>query len=136
MPGFNYNSLVCVGRAINQLAHAMFHVHTRESDVEERLKEFLALASASLLRLGQENEKEVIRTRESVYLILHIIVQESNVCRGDSKEVMTNYRGVLGTVQAPVLTSRVSGHLQNLSGEWGDLLILAGLTWHPIRLTG
>ena len=57
----------------------MFLVHSRENDVEARLKEFLALASSSLLRLGQENEKEVIRTRESVYLLLHIIVQESNV---------------------------------------------------------
>ena len=57
----------------------MFLVHSRENDVEERLKEFLALASSSLLRLGHENEKEAIRTRESVYLLLHIIVKESNV---------------------------------------------------------
>lgn len=56
----------------------MFLVHNKD-DIEDRLKEFLALASASLLRLGQENEKEAIRTRESVYLLLHIIVQESNV---------------------------------------------------------
>lgn len=71
--------MVSTGRAINQLAQAMFLVHSPVNDVEERLKEFLALASASLLRLGQENEKEAIRTRESVYLLLHIIVQESNV---------------------------------------------------------
>lgn len=76
----HYPSFHCAGRAINQLAQAMFLVHSRDNDVEERLKEFLALASSSLLRLGHENEKEAIRTRESVYLLLHIIVQESNVC--------------------------------------------------------
>ena len=74
-----YNNTLSTGRAVNQLAQAMFHVYTREQDVEDRLKEFLALASSSLLRLGQENDKETIRTRESIYLLLHIIVKESNV---------------------------------------------------------
>lgn len=35
------------------------------------------LASSSLLRLGQENDKEATRNRESVYLLLDLIVQES-----------------------------------------------------------
>ena len=35
---------------------------------------FLQLASSSLLRLGQETEKEVIRNRESVYLLLDQVI--------------------------------------------------------------
>lgn len=64
---------------MNQLAQAMFSVYSRENDVEDRLKEFLALASSSLLRLGQENDKDTIKARESIYLLLHIIVKDSNV---------------------------------------------------------
>jgi NCK-associated protein 1 len=48
-----------------------------KGDIEERLKEFLALSSASLLRLGQETDKEAVKNRESVYLLLDMIVQES-----------------------------------------------------------
>ncbi|KAK2153078.1 hypothetical protein LSH36_308g01013 [Paralvinella palmiformis] len=63
------NNIHCLGRAINALAGAMFTIHGT-GDVEERLKEFLALASSSLLRLGQETDKELIKNRESVYLLL------------------------------------------------------------------
>jgi len=102
------NNTHCMGRAINQLAQAMFLVHSRENDVEERLKEFLALASSSLLRLGHENEKEAIRTRESVYLLLHIIVEESNVLSMDLLEscfpyalLRNAYSAVINNTQNP-----------------------------------
>ncbi|XP_041365275.1 nck-associated protein 1-like isoform X2 [Gigantopelta aegis] len=70
------NNAHCLAKAINALAGAMFTNHG-PGDVEDRLKEFLALASSSLLRLGQEHDKEVIKNRESVYLLLDQIVQES-----------------------------------------------------------
>jgi NCK-associated protein 1 len=70
------NNVHCLAKAINSLAGALFTVHG-PGDVDTRLKEFLALASSSLLRLGQESEKEAIKNRESVYLLLDEIVQES-----------------------------------------------------------
>ena len=45
--------------------------------MEDRLKEFLALASSSLLRLAQETSKEEVKNRESVYILLDLIVNVS-----------------------------------------------------------
>ncbi|XP_067656118.1 nck-associated protein 1-like isoform X1 [Haliotis asinina] len=70
------NNSHCLAKAINSLAGALFTIYG-PGDVEDRLKEFLALASSSLLRLGQEQDKEAIKQRESVYLLLDLIVQES-----------------------------------------------------------
>lgn len=71
------NNIHCLAKAINGIAGALFAL-TDTNDIEERLKEFLALASSSLLRLGQEvGDKEAIKNRESVYILLDLIVQES-----------------------------------------------------------
>lgn len=70
------NNIHCLAQAINGIASALFTI-CGKGDIEERLKEFLALSSASLLRLGQEQEKDAIRNRESVYLLLDMIVKES-----------------------------------------------------------
>ncbi|XP_027196492.2 nck associated protein 1 Hem [Dermatophagoides pteronyssinus] len=71
------NNIHCLAKAINGIAAALFTI-TDMNDIEDRLKEFLALASSSLLRLGQETgDKEAIRNRESVYILLDLIVQES-----------------------------------------------------------
>lgn len=70
------NNIHCLAKAINSLAGALFTV-LGPGDVEGRLKEFLALTSSSLLRLGQETDKEVIKNRESVYLLLDQIIEES-----------------------------------------------------------
>ncbi|XP_064603762.1 membrane-associated protein Hem-like isoform X2 [Liolophura sinensis] len=70
------NNIHCLAKAINGLAGALFSIHGK-GDVEERLKEFLALSSSSLLRLGQETDKDMIKNRESIYLLLDQIVQES-----------------------------------------------------------
>ena len=64
------NNIHCLAMAVNQLLGC-------HDDIEHRLKEFLALASSSLLRLGQEGAREDIRNRESVYILLHQIVQVS-----------------------------------------------------------
>lgn len=70
------NNIHCLAEAINGIAGALFTI-CGHGDIEERLKEFLALASSSLLRLGQESDREAIRNRESVYLLLDLIVKES-----------------------------------------------------------
>ncbi|CAH1175635.1 unnamed protein product [Phaedon cochleariae] len=70
------NNIHCMALAVNNIFGALFTI-CGQGDIEDRMKEFLALASSSLLRLGQEADKEVIRNRESVYLLLDQIVQES-----------------------------------------------------------
>ncbi|KAL0273323.1 UNVERIFIED_CONTAM: hypothetical protein PYX00_006016 [Menopon gallinae] len=70
------NNIHCIATAVNNMFGALFTI-TSQQDIEDRMKEFLALASSSLLRLGQEADKEAIRNRESVYLLLDQIVQES-----------------------------------------------------------
>uniref|UniRef100_A0A8C1GFQ2 Nck-associated protein 1 n=1 Tax=Cyprinus carpio TaxID=7962 RepID=A0A8C1GFQ2_CYPCA len=68
------NNIHCLAKAINQIAAALFTIH--KGSIEDRLKEFL-LASSSLLKIGQETDKTTTRNRESVYLLLDMIVQES-----------------------------------------------------------
>ncbi|XP_076471600.1 nck-associated protein 1-like isoform X3 [Babylonia areolata] len=70
------NNAHCLAKSINALAGALFSLYG-PGDTETRLQEFLALASSSLLRLGSENEKEAVKNRESVYILLDLIVQES-----------------------------------------------------------
>ncbi|PSN55803.1 Membrane-associated protein Hem [Blattella germanica] len=70
------NNIHCMAAAVNNIFGALFTI-CGQGDIEDRMKEFLALASSSLLRLGQEADKEVIKNRESVYLLLDQIVQES-----------------------------------------------------------
>lgn len=71
------NNAHCLAKAVNALAAALFTV-SGQGDIEERLKEFLALASSSLLKLGLETlDKDAIRHRESIYILLDTIVQES-----------------------------------------------------------
>ncbi|XP_039285471.1 membrane-associated protein Hem [Nilaparvata lugens] len=70
------NNIHCMATAINNIFGALFTICS-QGDIEDRMKEFLALASSSLLRLGQEADREIIKNRESVYLLLDQIVQES-----------------------------------------------------------
>ncbi|XP_072045321.1 nck-associated protein 1-like isoform X2 [Amphiura filiformis] len=71
------NNCHCFANAINAVAGALFTLH-RRGDVEERLQEFLALASSSLLTLSHDTEKVVpSKARESLYLLLDQIVKES-----------------------------------------------------------
>ncbi|XKL65966.1 hypothetical protein PGB90_009386 [Kerria lacca] len=70
------NNIHCLAYAINHIFGALFTI-CDQGDIEDRMKELLALASSSLLRLGQETDKELVKNRESVYLLLDQIVQES-----------------------------------------------------------
>ncbi|XP_076252392.1 nck associated protein 1 Hem [Rhynchophorus ferrugineus] len=70
------NNIHCMALAVNHIFGALFTICGRD-DIEDRMKEFLALASSSLLRLGQEADKDAVKNRESVYLLLDQIEQES-----------------------------------------------------------
>lgn len=75
--GGHANNAHCLAAAVNTILCALFGIAGRR-DTEERLKEFLALASSSLLRLGEEQmDKDAIRNRESIYLLLDLIVKNS-----------------------------------------------------------
>ena len=74
------NNIHCLAAAINQTFGVLFTICGRD-DIEDRLKEFLALASSSLLRLAQDGgtvlSREEVKNRESVYILLDLIVQKS-----------------------------------------------------------
>ncbi|KAF6738772.1 Nck-associated protein 1-like [Oryzias melastigma] len=73
--GGHNNNIHCLATAINQLFAAMFTVQNK--NIEQQLKDFLLLASSTLLQLGQNVERIDVKNRESVYLLLHMIVEES-----------------------------------------------------------
>lgn len=68
------NNAHCMAAAISRIAGAL--CFNNGDNAEERLREFLAIASSSLLKLGIETEKDV-KARESTYLLLDLIVNES-----------------------------------------------------------
>jgi NCK-associated protein 1 len=70
------NNIHCLAVAVNQIFGVLFSLCGRD-DLEDRLKEFLALASSSLLRLAQETSKDDVKNRESVYILLDLIVNAS-----------------------------------------------------------
>ncbi|XP_041837245.1 nck-associated protein 1-like [Melanotaenia boesemani] len=82
--GGHNNNIHCLATAINQLAAAMFTVQNK--NIEQQLKEFLLLASSTLLQLGQNVERVECKNRESVYLLLHMIVEESPYLTQDMLE--------------------------------------------------
>ncbi|XP_072237966.1 nck-associated protein 1-like [Leuresthes tenuis] len=82
--GGHNNNIHCLAIAINQLAAAMFTVQKR--NIEQQLKEFLLLASSTLLQLGQNVERVESKNRESIYLLLHMIVEESPFLSQDMLE--------------------------------------------------
>ncbi|XP_057703129.1 nck-associated protein 1-like isoform X2 [Corythoichthys intestinalis] len=82
--GGHNNNIHCLALAINHVAAAMFTVQNK--NIEQHLKEFLLLASSALLQLGQNVEKTEIKNRESIYLLLHMIVEESAFLSQDMLE--------------------------------------------------
>lgn len=77
------NNSHCLAEAINGIAGALFTI--TKGDVVDRLKEFLALLSSGLLRLGDEPN------RESVYLLLELIVKHSPFLSMDLLESCFSY---------------------------------------------
>ncbi|XP_030277207.1 nck-associated protein 1-like [Sparus aurata] len=82
--GGHNNNVHCLAVAINQVAAAMFTVQAK--NIEQHLKEFLLMASNALLQLGQNTERMDLKNRESVYLLLHMIVEESPFLSQDMLE--------------------------------------------------
>lgn len=82
--GGHNNNIHCLATAINQLLAAMFTVQSK--NIEQHLKEFLLLASSALLQLGQNMERVESKNRESIYLLLHMIVEESPFLSQDMLE--------------------------------------------------
>ena len=67
------NNAHCMAKAINALSQAIFMV--KHMDTKEKMKDFLAVASCSLLRLGMDPpSKDLIpRQRESTYILLDLV---------------------------------------------------------------
>ncbi|XP_059172093.1 nck-associated protein 1-like [Physella acuta] len=84
------NNSHCLAKSVNSLAGALFSLYG-PGDASLRLQEFLSLAASNLLRLAIENDKESLKNRESVYLILDQIVQESPFLTMDVLETCFPY---------------------------------------------
>ncbi|XP_057263469.1 nck-associated protein 1-like, partial [Pezoporus wallicus] len=69
------NNLHCLATAIAQLSAALFTLH--KEDIEGHLKDFLLVASSSLLQLGQDTEGVRARSRDSIALLLQLLEAES-----------------------------------------------------------
>uniref|UniRef100_A0A8C7H1W1 NCK associated protein 1 like n=1 Tax=Oncorhynchus kisutch TaxID=8019 RepID=A0A8C7H1W1_ONCKI len=75
--GGHHNNIHCLATAINQLSAAMFTVESK--NIEQHLKEFLLL--------GQNVENRVDgKNRDSIYLLLHMIVEASPFLSQDMLE--------------------------------------------------
>jgi NCK-associated protein 1 len=90
--GSHANNTHCIAKAINTITSALFNVHKksaseldREHEISQRMVEFLALASSSLLKLGQESHQSAAN-RDSIYMLLGEIVSSSKVLSMDRLE--------------------------------------------------
>ncbi|XP_065596615.1 nck-associated protein 1-like isoform X2 [Cyrtonyx montezumae] len=86
--GYN-NNIHCLAKAIIHVSAALFTVHRK--NIETHLKEFLLLASVSLLQLGQDGDKLRCRNRDSVSLLMQLIVAESSFLTVDMLETCFPY---------------------------------------------
>ncbi|EPQ09530.1 Nck-associated protein 1 [Myotis brandtii] len=81
--GYN-NNIHCLTKAIIQVSAALFTLYNK--NIETHLKEFLVVASVSLLQLGQETDKIKTRNRESISLLMRLVVEESSFLTLDMLE--------------------------------------------------
>ncbi|VDM68353.1 unnamed protein product [Strongylus vulgaris] len=75
------NNTHCIPLAVNTMAGALFHHHGR-GDIHLRMKEFLALASSSVLRAAQEMDGRLDATnnQSALYIMLEqVYCQISNL---------------------------------------------------------
>uniref|UniRef100_A0A671DXV3 NCK associated protein 1 like n=1 Tax=Rhinolophus ferrumequinum TaxID=59479 RepID=A0A671DXV3_RHIFE len=78
------NNIHCLTKAVIQVSAALFTVYNK--NIETHLKEFLVVASVSLLHLGQETDKIKTRNRESISLLMRLVVEESSFLTLDMLE--------------------------------------------------
>ncbi|XP_031465644.1 nck-associated protein 1-like [Phasianus colchicus] len=110
MDGYN-NNIHCLAKAIIHVSAALFTLHNK--NIETHLKEFLLLASVSLLQLGQESDKLRSRNRDAVSLLMHLIVAESSFLTVDMLESCFPYvllRNAYREVCRENLLSRLPPH--------------------------
>ncbi|CAM4604698.1 unnamed protein product [Lepidochelys olivacea] len=110
MDGYN-NNIHCLAKAIIQVSAALFTVHSK--NIETHLKEFLLLASVSLLQLGQETDKLRSKNRESISLLMHLIVEESSFLTVDMLETCFPYvllRNAYREVHRAFVLSKLPAH--------------------------
>ncbi|XP_066225784.1 nck-associated protein 1-like isoform X2 [Saccopteryx leptura] len=81
--GYN-NNIHCLTKAIIQVSAALFTLYNK--NIETHLKEFLVVASVSLLQLGQETDRIKSRNRESISLLMRLVVEESSFLTLDMLE--------------------------------------------------
>ncbi|XP_062453462.1 nck-associated protein 1-like [Rhea pennata] len=108
--GYN-NNIHCLAKAIIHVSAALFTIHNK--NIETHLKEFLLLASVSLLQLGQETDKLRARNRDSVSLLLQLLVAESSFLTVDMLETCFPYvllRNAYREVCRENLLGRVAPH--------------------------
>ncbi|XP_060108145.1 nck-associated protein 1-like [Heteronotia binoei] len=86
--GFN-NNIHCLAKAIIQVSAALFTIYNK--NIESHLKEFLMLASVSLLQLGQDIDKMKAKNKESISLLMHLLVEESSFLTTDMLETCFPY---------------------------------------------
>ncbi|XP_026096581.1 nck-associated protein 1-like [Carassius auratus] len=82
--GGHQNNIHCLATAVNHLAAAMFTVQSQ--NIQTQLQEFLKVASSVLLQLGQNVERAEIKNRDSIYLLLDMIVEQSPFLSQDMLE--------------------------------------------------
>ncbi|XP_039370371.1 nck-associated protein 1-like isoform X2 [Mauremys reevesii] len=110
MDGYS-NNIHCLAKAIIHVSAALFIIHSK--NIETHLKEFLLLASVSLLQLGQETDKLRSKNRESISLLMHLIVEESSFLTVDMLETCFPYvllRNAYREVHRAFLLSKLPAH--------------------------
>uniref|UniRef100_A0A915DJ47 Membrane-associated protein Hem n=1 Tax=Ditylenchus dipsaci TaxID=166011 RepID=A0A915DJ47_9BILA len=70
------NNCSTIPLAVNSIAGAVFFLH-RRGDIQERMREFLALASSGLLQIVGTPEAEQMQQHQSVYILLDQLVKDS-----------------------------------------------------------
>ncbi|XP_074917148.1 nck-associated protein 1-like isoform X3 [Chelonoidis abingdonii] len=110
MDGYS-NNIHCLAKAIIHVSAALFTIHGK--NIETHLKEFLLLASVSLLQLGQETDKLHSKNRESISLLMHLIVEESSFLTVDMLETCFPYvllRNAYREVHRAFLLNKLPAH--------------------------
>uniref|UniRef100_A0A8C2JH84 NCK associated protein 1 like n=1 Tax=Cyprinus carpio TaxID=7962 RepID=A0A8C2JH84_CYPCA len=113
--GGHQNNIHCLATAVNHIAAAMFTVQRKNTRIQ--LQEFLKVASSILLQLGQNVERMEIKNRDSIYVILHMVINLWRVTELLSfKNVLlyNSYFCVLYVVDSGAVTVLESRHAGNV----------------------
>ncbi|XP_066472263.1 nck-associated protein 1-like [Tiliqua scincoides] len=105
------NNIHCLAKAIIQVSAALFTIYNK--NIETHLKEFLMLASVSLLQLGQEVDRMKAKNRESISLLMHLLEKESSFLTIDMLETCFPYvllRNAYREVSRASVLSRLPAH--------------------------